>query len=417
MTATSLFRWHREAGRRGGTCCSAQPTDPFAQRRHVEVDEQCDLQTRDAQVGNDLRLVDRLQFGNSFQLDDQGVLNEQVDSVVAVERRALVADSDRELPRVSDVPEFELTTEARFVSALEKPWSEVPMHLDAGADHLFGETPQILPPRLPVSLCHRISYRHERPNGCERGFTLLEVMVALAILGLALTAILSAQAGLYGANVQARNLTQATSAARCKMNELEVELLSKGYPEADQNEDGPCCAGDSPPGMTCKWSVERVTLPDPPKSDLTADGGVGGGGDGGLGPLGALAGAAANPGALGDGGLSALTSTLATPVGPGGQTGVAGVAGLAMNIVYPQLKPLLEASIRRVTLDVVWNEGPVERKLRLVQFITNPNKGLPPMMDPSMAGAMGMPGAVGPGGVAPTPTPAATGISAPGLPR
>lgn len=241
-------------------------------------------------------------------------------------------------------------------------------------------------------------------------------MVALAILGLALTAILSAQAGLYGANVQARNLTQATSAARCKLNELEVELLSKGYPEADQNEEGPCCVGDSPPGMSCKWSVERVTLPDPPKSSPLGDGGVGGG-DGGLGPLGALAGAAANPAGLGDGGLSSLTSALATPTGPGGQTGVAGVAGLAMNIVYPQLKPLLESSIRRVTLDVVWNEGPVERKLRVVHFITNPNKGLPPMMDPSMAGAMGQPGAVGPGGVGATPMPTATGAATPGAPR
>jgi hypothetical protein len=177
--------------------------------------------------------------------------------------------------------------------------------------------------------------------------------------------------------------------------------------------------------MACRWSIERVTLPDPPKTNpLGGDGGVGGGGDGGMGgggmgPLGALAGAAANPGALGDGGLSALSSSLATPTGPGGATGVAGVAGLAMNIVYPQLKPLLESSIRRVTLDVVWNEGPVERKLRLVQFITNPNKGLPPMMDPSLAG--GVPGA---GGVLPSPTGTTIGgtgaaVPAPpgGLPR
>jgi len=247
----------------------------------------------------------------------------------------------------------------------------------------------------------------------QRGFTLLEVMVALAILGLALTAILSAQAGLYSANVQARNLTQATSAGRCKMNELEVELLSKGYPETDQNGDGPCCGDDSPAGISCRWQIERVTLPDPPKTNPLGDGGVGGdGGAGGMGPLGALAGAAANPGALGDGGLSALSSSLAAPMGPGGQTGVSGVAGLAMNIVYPQLKPLLESSIRRVTLDVVWNEGPVERKLRLVQFITNPNKGLPPMLDPSMAG--GLPGAAGTttgGVVAPTPIGGAAGAS------
>lgn len=233
-------------------------------------------------------------------------------------------------------------------------------------------------------------------------------MVALAILGLGLTAILSAQAGLYGANVQARNLTIATSAARCKMDELESDLLAKGYPEADQADEGPCCSGESPPGMTCKWNVERVVLPDPPAQSLT-DGGVGGGdaGAGGaLGPLGALAGAAANPGSIADGGLSALTSTLASQPGPNGQTGAAGMIGLAMGIVYPQLKPLLEASIRRVTLDVVWNEGPIERKLHLVQFVTNPQKGLPPFVP-----GAGSAGGLAPGGANPLAPPGGLGAT------
>jgi general secretion pathway protein I len=232
----------------------------------------------------------------------------------------------------------------------------------------------------------------------ERGFTLLEVMVALAILGLALTAILSAQAGLYNANVKARNVSVATSAARCKMNEVEQQLLAKGYPEADQTEEGACCSEESPVGMSCKWKVERVTLPDPPQTDVS-DGGTSAG-DGGsqspLGALGALAGAAANPGSLGDGGISGLSSVLAQPMGPGGQTGVSGIASMAMNIVYPQLKPLLEASIRKVTVTVSWNEGPNVRNLDVVQFVTNPQKGIPPI-DPSLLGGDGgvLPGAPG----------------------
>lgn len=241
----------------------------------------------------------------------------------------------------------------------------------------------------------------ERSSSESSGFTLLEVMVALAILGLGLTAILSAQAGLYGANVQARNLTQATNAARCKMDELEADMLAKGYPETDQADEGPCCAGESPPGMTCKWNVERVVLPNPPANSV--DGGMGGGDAGaggmsGLGALGALAGAAGAPGGLGDGGISGLASTLASQPGPNGQTGAAGMIGLAMNLVYPQLKPLLEASIRRVSLDVVWNEGPVERKVHVVQFVTNPQKGLPPFV-PGAASAGGPPPPGGQGGL------------------
>jgi prepilin-type N-terminal cleavage/methylation domain-containing protein len=56
------------------------------------------------------------------------------------------------------------------------------------------------------------------------GFSLLEVMVAIAILGLGLTAILSAQAGSFSAATQARSLSVATGLARCKMLEVEEKL-------------------------------------------------------------------------------------------------------------------------------------------------------------------------------------------------
>lgn len=241
-----------------------------------------------------------------------------------------------------------------------------------------------------------------------RGFTLLEVMVALAILGLALSAILSAQAGLYNANVQARNVSVAGTAARCKMHEVEEKLLKEGYPELDQSEEGPCCAGDSPAGVSCRWQVERVELPNPPATDPLASltgGGDAGSGGGGLGPLGALAQAAASPSALADGGIGALSGALSQPSGPNGQTGVAGVAGMAMQIVYPQLKPLLEASIRRVTVDVLWNEGPNQRSLRVVQFVTNPQRGLPPVVaaDPAASGLPGVAGAASGGAKLGTP--------------
>jgi general secretion pathway protein I len=256
-------------------------------------------------------------------------------------------------------------------------------------------------------------------------------MIALAILGLMLTSLLTVVGYQYDANVRARNLTVSTGAARCKMSEVEEKLLKDGYPETDQFEDGPCCDGESPAGMSCHVAVERVTLPDPP-SMAGGDGGVGGmgggaggaGGGSGFGALAALAGAAQNPGSLGDGGIGGLASMLAGGMGggtgdpsaagaggmpgmPGG--GVNGIAGMAMTIVYPQLKPLLEASIRRVTVDVIWNEGPNERKTTIVQFVTNPQRGLPPVLDPSMAGAMdgGVPGASA-GGVG---MPGAAGIS------
>jgi general secretion pathway protein I len=220
-------------------------------------------------------------------------------------------------------------------------------------------------------------------------------MVALAILGLSLTAILSAQAGLYDANVRARNLTLATTAARCKMNEIEVHLIKDGYAETDESEDGPCCDEESPKGMSCRWQIERVELPDPPTADLTGgDAGVGGGtsdpSGGGGSPLGALMNIAGNPSALADGGIGAVSQMLSQGTGPNGMGGAMGIAGMALTMVYPVLRPLLEASIRRVTVEVVWNEGPNERVFKVVQFVTNPQKGLPPNI-PGMMGDAGVP--------------------------
>jgi hypothetical protein len=47
---------------------------------------------------------------------------------------------------------------------------------------------------------------------------------------------------------------------------------------------------------------------------------------------------------------------------------------MVMGIIYPSLKPMYEMSIRRVTVNVKWKEGPSERELPLVQFVTNPQR-------------------------------------------
>ena len=58
----------------------------------------------------------------------------------------------------------------------------------------------------------------------KRGFTLLEVVVALAILGLALLAIFDLNAGAVASHAYAKRLTIATMLARSKMTDIEQEL-------------------------------------------------------------------------------------------------------------------------------------------------------------------------------------------------
>jgi general secretion pathway protein I len=216
-----------------------------------------------------------------------------------------------------------------------------------------------------------------------RGFTLLEVMVAVAILGLSLTVILSAQAGLYSGSGYGQHTSVAIGLARCRMTELEERLIKLGYPEVDEKDDGACCEDDSRQDMRCTWKVETVELPEAKPPDLAPAGsagplglgssgfgstGSGPGSPAGGGPLAAISQIATNPGAFaGDAGVSSLASALKEGTG-----GMGGIEALAMSIVYPQLKPMLEASIRKVTVTVNWHEGVQERDITIVQYVTRP---------------------------------------------
>ena len=107
----------------------------------------------------------------------------------------------------------------------------------------------------------------------ERGFSLLEVMVAVGILGLTLTVILSAQGGLAASNKMAANMGIASTVARCQMTEVEERLTKLGYPLVDDIQtDIPCCNDNTEGSFRCDMRVEKVVLPNPPSSSL-GDGG------------------------------------------------------------------------------------------------------------------------------------------------
>jgi general secretion pathway protein I len=244
----------------------------------------------------------------------------------------------------------------------------------------------------------------------SRGFTLLEVMVAVAILGLSLTVILSAQAGLYSGGAYAQHTSVAIGLVRCRMTELEERLLKLGYPETEMKDDGACCEDDSRQDMRCTWKVERVELPQAKPPDLAPASSSGGlnlstaglgaqGSPAGGGPLGAITQLATNPaGFAGDAGVSGIASALKQGMG-----GAGGIESLAMSFVYPQLKPLLEASIRKLTVKVEWKEGIQNREITIVQYVTRPMRapalaagaasGTPP------PGTPGGPGTTAPGGL------------------
>ncbi len=244
-------------------------------------------------------------------------------------------------------------------------------------------------------------------------------MVAVAILGLALTVILSAQGGLAASNQSAANMGGAVHYGRCKMTEVEERLLRLGYPEIDDLQSGIPCCNDESGNFRCDTRVEKIELPQPPQNTL-GDGGMLSlsSGEGGLGgAAGGAAGGMLNPaGGAGlslnmDAGLGGLGQQINSQV-PGGASGL---FSMAMTFVYPTLKLMMEASIRRLTVTVHWKDGRKERELALVQYVTSPKRGgfISGTVDPNANVAGAVPGAPG----APAGGAGGAGASTPGAAR
>lgn len=214
----------------------------------------------------------------------------------------------------------------------------------------------------------------------RRGFTLLEVMVAMAILAMGMTMLLSSQAGLFASAKRVQDETYAASLMRCKMSEVEQDLLEDGFPLIEQSDSGPCCE-DFDGDFTCEWTIQTVQLPEPAPFTESEEFGEDGEDIGsealspGFSPLGGpLSDAQAISPMSGDAlsgveGMGDLAGTLGESASGGG------MIGMALSLVYPTLKPMLEASIRKVKVAVVWREGAKERRFEVIQYVSNPLEG------------------------------------------
>lgn len=203
----------------------------------------------------------------------------------------------------------------------------------------------------------------------RKGFTLLEVMVAVAILALALTALFSSEVGAVKMAHRARKMEMATLLARCKMNEIEAQVAEEGMPAVFETGTDACCEDAELEGYSCDWEIKRIVLPDSiaPEGEDAQD------------PLSALAGGSSK----GDGKSKAddpkdalkdvaESDNPMDALGQGGLMGGAmggGLANMAIQFTYPILRPAFEEQIRRATVTVRWEEGDDERSFDVVQFL------------------------------------------------
>lgn len=184
-----------------------------------------------------------------------------------------------------------------------------------------------------------------------RGFTLLEVVVAIAILGMSLLAVFQLNAGAVAMHGYTKRLTVATLLARSKMTDLEQELYDKGFSVDDQEESGDF---SSEGWSSFKWTAKIIA----PKTDGVSPEQLMGAifnlpmGAGGLSSL--FGGNSS--GAAKDGKSDSAASASSLPPGASAAGGL-GAAGGLMQGQFTQMVDQLTKAVREVHLTVYWKDG------------------------------------------------------------
>jgi len=205
------------------------------------------------------------------------------------------------------------------------------------------------------------------------GFTLLEVVVALAILGLSLMAIYDLNAGAVAMHAYSKKLTVASLLARSKMTDLEQDLYDKGFNADDEEKSGDF----SDEGWSSfKWRAKIVA----PKTDgVSPDqllgaifniplGGSSDGSDGLFKMLG-LGGGSSTP-------TSATGSTTSAPTPT--QSGLGGLGGIGAGLIQTQFTQLVDQitkAVREVQLTVTWKDGKQVETLDIVTHVVSLGPG------------------------------------------
>jgi general secretion pathway protein I len=214
----------------------------------------------------------------------------------------------------------------------------------------------------------------------QRGFTLLEVMVALALMGLGLVVLIKSAANNINAAEQSHMMGIATDLARGKMYDIEEQLLKDGFTDTDQSQvDQKPFDAEGWPNIYYSYKVEQVEMPDFDQLQAMAQGrqgsgayAVGSGSNYYGSAFGSAYGSAFSPDQVGGFQNSALGGMLGMFGGGGPSSGVTGgQAGSLIQSQYSMFQQILKASVRKVTLTVSWKVLGADNSMRVVCFFTD----------------------------------------------
>ncbi len=172
----------------------------------------------------------------------------------------------------------------------------------------------------------------------EGGFTLLEIMVAIAILSMTLVVLLSIITNNIRATNHAKMTTAATLLARTKMIDIEDQILDNGFSDTTETASG-TFKEQGYPQFDWETTIERIDLP--------AD--------------------------MGQQARDKSTQDETDAKDP--MSMLTGFMGSMMSSFIEPVRIGLQESIRKVTVKVIWDEhGRRNQSFDVVQYLTDPAK-------------------------------------------
>ena len=175
----------------------------------------------------------------------------------------------------------------------------------------------------------------------RRGYTLMEVLIAVTILAMVLTVVLGTQANQVQVGATANQIGTASLLGRAKMLEIESDLMADGFKDTEERDSG-TFRSEGFAGMSWESVVEPVEIDEGSKEALLGE---------------------ANSKLFGEGDSG----------GGGLFTGNAGFASYLPMVVglLPDYINQLGEKVRKVKLTITWENARGEQSLTLVQYITN----------------------------------------------
>ena len=214
----------------------------------------------------------------------------------------------------------------------------------------------------------------------RRGFTLLEVMVALAVLALAMTAVSDVVGGALQSHNRARQLEVATMLARARLAEAEAKFEEEGFRDFDQVEEG-TFSDEGHPEVRWKTECLKPQVELGPDAVLKALTGIDGGVAGLLGLDGKTPGQGKGTGSGAPSG-GPITSLAGSPM-----------AATAVAMIQQQLTGLgekLKSGVRELRLTVSWKDGRAEESFTVVTHLVVLKSGAQRRSAPLIPGKAGL---------------------------